>query len=619
VSDSTPSQPSRRMMMKSALAAGAGAVAANVIGCSQTHFDATKASADRSEAERFVAEYNREYQKHYTRANDAQWVAATDVTEEHTKAATEAVSAMDKFVGEKARMEKIATLRERAWTGSPLVSRQLERAWMAAAHAPGTIPELVQQRTAAEAKQAAAMNGFEYKLAQGGGAPKVVTANDIDEILLKSNNLDERLVAWESSKQLGVAMRPGLTNLRELRNKVGRELKFNSLLDLEVTDDGLSIRELMDLMRTTLEQTRPLYEQIHCYAKHTLAKRYGQPPPRRIPAHWLPNRWGQEWPGIEEGVNLDPLFADKTPEWIIKQAETFYVSMGFSPLPASFWTASDLYEVPAGATRKKNRHASAWHINLEYDVRSLMSVKPNAWWFETTHHELGHIYYYLAYTQANQPLILRNGANGAFHEAIGDLISLAASQRPYLAETGLLKGNVDADPTRWLLANALEGSIVFLPFTCGVMTGWEYEIYEKDLPANQWNEKWWELVRVHQGIDPPQPRGEDYCDAASKTHINDTPAYYYRYAVGTLIKHQLHDYIARNILKQDPRACSYYNRRDVGEYLNALLSLGASRDWRAVLRDFTGEPLSARALMAYYEPLLEYLKKENSGKEAGFA
>src|SRR5262249_8791919 len=148
-------------------------------------------------------------------------------------------------------------------------------------------------------------------------------------------------------------------------------------------------------------------------------------------------------------------------------------------------------------------------------------------------------------------------ANGAFHEAFGDLIALAAKQKPYLMEVGLLKGGTGGDSARWLLADALEGSIVFLPFTCGVMTGWEYEIYENKLPPGQFNAKWWELVRQQQGIDPPAPRGEDYCDAASKTHINDTPAYYYKYAVGTLIKHQIHDYIARNILKQDPRSCSY--------------------------------------------------------------
>lgn len=614
--------PSRRGVMKSVLAAGAAAAIPGLSSCneSQTRFDSGPAAREAADAERFVAEYNREYQKHYTRANEAQWVSATDVSDEHSKAATEAQNAMDAFVGEKTRMTRIAAFRERAWTVKPLVSRQLERAWMAAAHAPGTIPELVQRRAAAEVKQAAAMNSFEFKLAQSGGTTKVVTANDIDDILMKSNNLDERRAAWEASKQIGVALRPGLVELRGLRNQVAHELKFNSLLDLEVTDDSLTVAELMDLMRTTLEQTRPLYEQLHCYAKYKLAARYGQEVPRRIPAHWLPNRWGQEWRGIEESVDLDPLFADKKPEWIIQKAEQFYRSMGFEGLPASFWQKSDLYELPAGSKRQKNRHASAWHINLEYDVRSLMSVKSNAWWFETAHHELGHIYYFLAYTRANQPLILRNGANGAFHEAFGDLIALAAGQKPYLAEVGLLKGAAaGGDEVHWLLANALEGSIVFLPFTCGVMTGWEYELYEKNMPEGQMNAKWWDLVREQQGIDPPAPRGEDYCDAASKTHINDAPAYYYKYALGTLIKHQIHDYIARKILKQPPQACSYYNRKDVGEYLDALLSLGASRDWRQVLRDFTGEPLSARALMAYYQPLLAFLQKENAGRDASFS
>src|SRR5262249_37296425 len=146
------------------------------------------------------------------------------------------------------------------------------------------------------------------------------------------------------------------------------------------------------------------------------------------------------------------------------------------------------------------------------------------------------------------PLLLRDGANGCFHEAVGDLIALAASQRPYLAETGLLPSAAGGDPVRWLMAEAMEGAVVFMPFTCGTMTGWEYDFYEKNLPADRYNARWWELVQRHQGIDPPAARGEEYCDAASKTHINDAPAYYYKYAVGHLILHQFHDYIARRIL-----------------------------------------------------------------------
>ena len=39
--------------------------------------------------------------------------------------------------------------------------------------------------------------------------------------------------------------------------------------------------------------------------RETLAARYKQPVPKLIPAHWINNRWSQEWPGLVLGVDLD--------------------------------------------------------------------------------------------------------------------------------------------------------------------------------------------------------------------------------------------------------------------------------------------------------------------------
>jgi peptidyl-dipeptidase A len=618
-----PSPLTRRQFMRAALAAGAAAGTVPLAGCTAGRGYGPGATAetrdDRRDVREFLASYTRGVHPRYTHATETAWIASTDVTDEHTQSAVAARNELDAFVGDSRRMEQITAYRSVAWRFDPLVSRQLDRAWMAAAHAPGTNPELVRQRAEAEARQSQTQDGFTYVIRPPGQAERKVNANDIDEILITSRSLDERLAAWNASKEIGVGLRPGLVKLQDLRNRVARELKFSSYFGLEVADYGMSVDELMALMNVVLQQTRPLYEQLHCYVKHKLGERYGQPVPRRIPAHWLPNRWGQEWPGLEESVSLDPLFAGRTPEWIVKQSEAFYVSMGFPKLPATFWQRSDLYDLPPDAKRQKNRHASAWHIDLEQDVRSLMSVRADANWFSTAHHELGHIYYYLSYSTPSVPLLLREGANRAFHEAIGDLIALASKQKPYLAQIGILtSAAAGGDPTRWLLAQALDGNFVFIPFACGTMTGFEHDLYETDLPADQFNARWWELVRRHQGIDPPAARGEEYCDAASKTHINDDPAGYYDYAIGTLIVYQIHDYVARRILKQDPRNCNYYQRRDVGEYLHEMLKLGATRDWRSVLRDFTGEELSARALMDYYAPLLDFLKQQNAGRDVHF-
>jgi peptidyl-dipeptidase A len=611
--------PSRRSVLKSAVALGAGATLPHWFGCSGVRWARGRSSLGDNEAAAFLADYASELQRLYTDLNEAQWIASTDVSDEHTQAAIEARNRFDEFVGAPDRMDAIASFRERAWAQAPVTNRQCDRAWLMAAEAPGTLPELVRQRAAAEARQSQTQDGFTFRLQLQGQPSRPVTANDIDEILRTSDDLDERSAAWSASKEIGVKLKPGLVELQRLRNATARELDFSSYFGLKVASYGMTVGEMVDLMQTVLAQTRPLYEQLHCYAKHRLAARFGQPVPRRIPAHWLPNRWGQEWPGLEESVNLDPIFAERSPDWIVQQAERFYVSMGFPKLPAGFWEKSDLYALPAGATRKKNSHASAWHIDLNRDVRSLMSVKPDAYWFNTTHHELGHIYYYLAYSRPEVPLLLREGANRAFHEGIGDLIGLASSQLPYLSEIGLLRGGDRIDTTRWLLSEAMGGNVVFLRFACGTMTGFEHDLYEIDLSPGEYNARWWQLAREYQGIEPTEPRGEQFCDAASKTHINDDAAEYYDYAIGTLIVYQVHDYIARKILNEDPRSCNYYNRKDVGEYLSALLSLGATRDWRHVLRDFTGEDLSARAMMEYFAPLMDFLKRENAGRDVSFA
>ncbi len=622
----------RRDAIKTTAALGAGALLGSAGGCASSNgMRASGGAASGSgeaatrDAKAFLREYDRGYQPLYYAAAKAQWVASTDVSDAHTEASIAAQKPLNEFVGEKTRVERIMSLRAQAWRLDPLTNRQVNSAFFKAAQYPGTLPDLVAKRTEAEAKQTATQDGYRFTLRMKGQPDAIITANGIDEILGDSNDEAKRLAAWESSKEIGKALKPGLVNLRDLRNRCARELKFSSYFGLMVGEYGMSPAELMSLSRTAMDQTRPLFEHLHCYAKHRLAEKFGKPVPRRIPAHWLPNRWGQQWPGFEQAADLDPLFKTREPKWLVEQAERFYVSMGFPKLPASFWAKSDLWDLPADSARKKNTHASAWHLDLEYDVRSLMSVKSNYDWFSTTHHELGHIYYYLAYTGADVPLLLREGANRGFHEGIGELISLACAQRPYLAEIGVLDAAAAAEAeknsARWLLAQAMDGSnIVFQPFTWGVMTGWEHDFYEKDLAPDKMNARWWELVRDRQGIDPPggADRSEEFCDPATKTHINDDPAGYYDYAISSLIVYQVHGYIAKNILKQDPHNCNYYGRKDVGEYLMAMLSLGATRDWREVLRDFTGEDLSARAMLEYYEPLLPMMQEINKGRDVKF-
>jgi peptidyl-dipeptidase A len=572
-----------------------------------------------ADAREFLSMYNSLYQKLTTVSAGSEWQASTDVTEEHTGQRIGADKALAVFEGDPYIIATCRRLLLHKEALDPLSLRQLQVIMLNAAQYPGTIPDVVAARVTAEANQSAVLDGFRFcDERQGDSCLKYITPNQIDEILADSTNLAVRRHAWEVSKQTGPALKPGLLTLQELRNKTAREMGYSSFFALQVADYGMTVPEMMDLLDRTIGEVQPLYQQLHYWAKVKLAARYGQPVPGKIPAHWIGNRWSQAWPGIVEGVDLDDLFKDKTPEWIVKQAERFYVSLGMPGLPQSFWEKSDLYELPPGAPRKKNTHASAWHIDLDHDVRSLMSVRANYDWFETTHHELGHIYYYLAYSNPGVPVTLRQGANRAFHEAIGDLIAIAARQIPYLKEIGLMPKEMKIDQTRWLLNEALDNAIVFIPWSAGTMSHWEHDLYELNLPPGEYNKRWWEYAAKYQGVEPPEPRGEEYCDAATKTHINDDPAQYYDYTLAFLIKYQLHNYIARHILHQDPHNCNYYGNKEVGKWLWDLLRLGATRDWREVIKEKTGEEISPKGMLEYFQPVMEFLQKENAGKQVGW-
>lgn len=568
----------------------------------------------REDAQKFIDSYTVEYQKLYYESAQAEWRSNTmiiegdDTNKKATIAANEKFAA---FTGSKANIDAATKFLKSKKKLTELQVKQLEAILYKAAGNPETAKELVAERIQAETVQTEKLFGFDFKI-----DGKSVSTNEIDRILKESSDLTERRKAWEASKEVGTVLKDGLADLQRLRNGTVKPLGYKSYFDYQVSDYGMSADEMMALMREFNRQLRPLYRELHTYARYELAKKYNQPVPDQLPADWLPNRWGQDWSSMVtvEGMDLDGALKTKSPEWIVKQGEEFYVSLGFPRLPQSFWDKSSLYPAPPDAKYKKNNHASAWHLDLQNDVRSLMSVEPNAEWYETSHHELGHIYYDMSYSNPQVPLLLREGANRAYHEAVGSMMGIAAMQKPFLVGRGLIPADAKVDETQALMREALSNG-VFIPFSAGTMAQFEYELYAKNLPKDQYNSRWWEIVRDYQGIVPPSARGEQYCDAATKTHINDDAAQYYDYAISYILLFQLHDHIATKILKQDPRNTNYYGNKEVGDFLRKIMSPGASRDWRVVLRETTGEDLSAKALLRYFEPLMAHLKKVNEGRK----
>ena len=564
-------------------------------------------------ADRFLSLANAGYQSLIALRDSTDWDLNTDITPAHEAAAETASKAYSAFVGNPALIAEARALLARRAELDPLTVRQLERLLLAAAEAPMSNPALAAERIAAEVRQAAALGDYEFQFR---GCP--IAVNDLDTRLRNSTDLAERRELWESSKLVGPLLKPGLVRLRDLRNGVARELGYPDYFTLQYATYGMDAAAMVRLNDELLRALRPLYLQLHTWAKHELAKRYGQPVPKLIPAHWLPNRWGQEWPGLVAVANVDAAIARHPREWVVQTAERFYTGMGFAPLPASFWERSDFYPLPPEAMRKKSPQSFCYQIDLDRDVRALLSVENDADWFGTAHHEFGHAFYMLAYARPGIPPLLRDSPTNALHEGIAELAGNVCYQAPYLLRLGLLPASAAPDPVAFLLNDALNAALPLLAFASGPMTHWEADLYAGHLPVEQWNARWWQYVRDFQGIEPPSPRGEEYCDAATKSHIDTVPAYFTNYAIATVVRFQLLDYIAKNILHQPPQACDLSASPEAGVFLRRIMERGATEDWRTVLREATGEELSARAMIEYFAPLQRWLEEQNRGRQIGW-
>jgi peptidyl-dipeptidase A len=298
---------------------------------------------------------------------------------------------------------------------------------------------------------------------------------------------------------------------------------------------------------------------------------------------------------------------------IAKIAENFFVSLGLQQLPASFWEKSML-------TKPRDRevvcHASAWSMDGKNDVRVKQCIEPTEEEFETIHHELGHVYYFLAYN--NQPMLFQNGAHDGFHEAIGDTITLSITPE-YLQKIGLIDTVVNNKQAviNQQMKMALN-KIAFLPFG-KLIDQWRWKVYSGEIKPEDYNKSWWALSTQYQGIRPPVERSENDFDAGSKYHIAANVPYT-RYFLSFILQFQFHKALCDAAGFKGPLyQCSIYNSKAAGEKLQQLLAAGASQPWQDTLETAIGtRQMDASAILEYFAPLAEWLDKENKGKTCGW-
>ena len=437
----------------------------------------------------------------------------------------------------------------------------------------------------------------------------------------------EMWASWHDN--VGAPMKEDYARLVEIANEGAAELGFDNVGAMWRSGYDMDPDEFTAVTDRLWEETRPLYEALHTYVRWKLNEKYGdavQPPTGPIRADLLGNMWAQEWGNIyplvapegagELGYDIGELLEaqGKGPLDMVKAGEDFFSSLGFEPLPETFYERS-MFTKPAD--REVVCHASAWDIDNKDDIRIKMCIKVNADDFVTIHHELGHNYYQRAYK--DQPYLYLNGANDGFHEAIGDMIALSITPE-YLVQIGLLDRSQvpGADKDIGLLLRQAMDKVAFLPFGL-LVDKWRWGVFDGSISPAEYNTAWVDLKRDYQGVEPPVERPADAFDPGAKYHIpGNTP--YMRYFLARILQFQFYEAACKQAGWDGPlHRCSFYGNEEVGRNLNAMLEMGASKPWPDALEAFTGtREMSARPMLEYFAPLKAWLDEQNKGKPSGW-
>jgi peptidyl-dipeptidase A len=373
-------------------------------------------------------------------------------------------------------------------------------------------------------------------------------------------------------------------------------------------------------------QVKPLYDSLHCFVRAALNKKYGDavvPLDQPIRADLLGNMWAQEWgpiyprlapAGADAGIDLNKRLtaAKYDARRLVKTGEAFYTSLGFAPLPDTFWERSLIVKP---ADREVVCHASAWDLDSEQDVRIKMCIDVGEEDFRVVHHELGHNFYQRAYR--NQPPLFQGGANDGFHEAIGDMVALSITPE-YLKQIGLTDTVPDASKDIGLLLKRGLDSVAFLPFGL-LVDKWRWQVFAGELTPATYNEGWWKLRTQYQGVRPVAERPPEAFDAAAKFHVaSNVP--YMRYFLARILQFQFYKAACDQVGWKGPlHRCSFYGAKDAGAKFNAMLEMGASRPWPDALEAFTGtREMDGSAIVAYFAPLKDWLDERNKGRVCGW-
>ncbi len=420
-------------------------------------------------------------------------------------------------------------------------------------------------------------NTFRAKLSD-----EELTDNEIDSRLENSNDPQELEAVWKASKQVGNLIAEDMIKLVKMRNASARSIGFKNYHDMKLILSGQEPKKIDEIYKELDLLTKDVYSNLKDEVDEYLSSIYKIELSKLRPWHYQ-SRFFQDAPNIYE-VDFDEYFTGKD---IVLFAKNYFSSVGLNI--ESILSKSHLYEQSG-----KSQFSGAFNIDRNGDVRILANIKDK-------HSSMYTMLYETAFAVCQKdvdkklPFSLRLPSHFIINDGVGTFFS-NLSYRSLWLQNAIKIPKEDAKNMKITCDKRFRLAKFIFSRWAQVMYNFEKNLYKN--PDQDLNKLWWNLVEKYQKIKRPHNRNEP--DWATKAHFTTQACTYHNYMLGELLAAQLHNYISKNILDESDTLELSKNKK-IGEFfIEKIFKPGKSLKWEELIKEVTGEELTANYFKIKY-------------------
>jgi peptidyl-dipeptidase A len=460
----------------------------------------------------------------------------------------------------------------------------------------------------------------------------------INSLMAKSDDYHELLKLWSEASEQYKPMNEIYKSRVNLANEGARDVGYSDVGALWRSYYDMPEQEFETELDKVWGQIQPLYNAMQCHIKSKLSDKYGNDKinlDSPIDAHLMGSVEANNWSNLQSLVmpnqptlirnyNISEALVEQHYDAnnIVKTAEGLYTSMGFKPLPESFWERSQFTKPVYPDGGYVNANCNAFPLDLGGDdQRFHMCIEPNENDFKKAHSIMEFSYYAMAYNM-HQPYYFQNlSGDPASFLAMNDAMELSLTPE-YLKKMGLIEKVPDAShDIAFLMQTAFE-KIMDIPYYLAVEK-WRWQVYSGEISPNDYNEKWWDLREQYQGVSAPTERSINHFDPGASKYVVHDRSLKDRIMAGIMsfqFQKALCDATNSETTGSDiaRHRCTVYQSKEAGDRMQAMFNQGKSVPWQQALSTLSGDPegrvnLDGTAINEYFAPLKQYLDEQNKG------